>query len=123
MGTLSAGYIADLVVQVGTRWNGGVYEPEFRLWLLVVATVLATGSFVALGLSIEMGLVLYVPVAWLGVQTVGVSFAMSAVFTVSVARFRCLSFFLFPLLVCLKMVVTLFSCSLLGHASTLLVLS
>ncbi|KAL2065979.1 hypothetical protein VTL71DRAFT_2050 [Oculimacula yallundae] len=81
VGTLFSGYCADAVVQFMTRHNKGVYEPEFRLVLMIVAATLSTLAYVGLGYSIAAGAPLWIPVTFLGVQTAAVPFATSSMFT------------------------------------------
>jgi hypothetical protein len=80
-GTLISGFCADFVVQFMTRHNNGVYEPEFRLVLMVVAASLSTVAYVGFGYSVAAGATIYIPIAFLGVQTFAVPFATSAMFT------------------------------------------
>ncbi|KUJ13014.1 MFS general substrate transporter [Mollisia scopiformis] len=81
VGTLVSGYCADFVVQFMTRHNNGVYEPEFRLVLMLVATSLSTVAYIGFGYSVAAGATIYIPIAFLGVQTMAVPFATSAMFT------------------------------------------
>ena len=81
VGTLTSGYCADFVVQFMTKHNNGVYEPEFRLVLMVVAASLSTVAYIGFGLSVQAGASIYIPIAFLGVQTFAVPFATSAMFT------------------------------------------
>jgi len=81
VGTLISGYCADFVVSFVTKHNNGVYEPEFRLILMFVAAFLSTIAYVGFGFSVAAGMIIYIPIAFLGVQTFAVPFATSAVFT------------------------------------------
>ncbi|TVY81521.1 putative MFS-type transporter [Lachnellula suecica] len=81
IGTLVSGYCADAVVQFMTRKNNGVYEPEFRLVLMLVAATLSTVAYVGFGFSVSAGANIVIPIAFLGVQTMAVPFATSAMFT------------------------------------------
>ncbi|KAK6605400.1 Protein HOL1-like protein 2 [Botrytis cinerea] len=81
VGTLVSGYCADFVVQWMTRHNNGVYEPEFRLVLMFVAASLSTVAYIGFGYSVAAGASIYVPIAFLGVQTFAVPFATSSMFT------------------------------------------
>ena len=80
-GTLISGYCADSVVQFMTRKNNGIYEPEFRLVLMFVAASLSTVAYIGFGYSVAAGATIYIPVAFLGIQTFAVPFATSAMFT------------------------------------------
>jgi sugar phosphate permease len=81
IGTLLSGYTADYLVQSLTRLNHGVYEPEFRLLLMLVAASLSSVAYIGFGYSIAAGTSIYIPIAFLGVQTFSVPFAASAMFT------------------------------------------
>ncbi|TVY51194.1 putative MFS-type transporter [Lachnellula cervina] len=81
VGTLTSGYCADFVVQYMTRLNNGIYEPEFRLVLMFVAATLSTVAYVGFGFSVAAGAPIYIPIAFLGVQTFAVPFATSSMFT------------------------------------------
>ncbi|KAF5873504.1 putative mfs transporter protein [Botrytis fragariae] len=81
VGTLVSGYCADFVVQWMTRHNNGIYEPEFRLVLMFVAASLSTVAYIGFGYSVAAGASIYIPIAFLGVQTFAVPFATSSMFT------------------------------------------
>lgn len=81
VGTLTSGYCADAVTQFMTRRNNGVYEPEFRLVLMVVAASLSTVAYIGFGYAIAGGASLYIAIAFLGVQTFAMPFATSSMFT------------------------------------------
>ncbi|KAA8567515.1 hypothetical protein EYC84_007991 [Monilinia fructicola] len=81
VGTLVSGYCADFVVQWMTRHNEGIYEPEFRLVLMFVAASFSTVAYIGFGYSVAAGAPIYVPIAFLGVQTFAVPFATSSMFT------------------------------------------
>jgi MFS family permease len=81
IGTLVSGYCADFVVQFMTKHNNGVYEPEFRLVLMIIAASLSTVAYIGFGLSVQAGATIYLPIGFLGVQTIAVPFATSAMFT------------------------------------------
>ncbi len=81
VGTLFSGYCADAVVQFMTHRNNGIYEPEFRLVLMVVAASLSTVAYIGFGLTIAGGASIYLAIGFLGVQTFAVPFATSAMFT------------------------------------------
>lgn len=80
-GTLIAGYCADAVTGFMTRRNNGVYEPEFRLVLMVVAASLSTVAYIGFGYSVAAGAPLAIPIAFLGIQTFATPFATSSMFT------------------------------------------
>lgn len=47
--SLVSGYASDWMIKYMARKNGGVYEPEFRLLLLLPAVVISTVAFLLLG--------------------------------------------------------------------------
>lgn len=81
VGTLISGYLADFVVSFITKHNRGIYEPEFRLVLMIAAASLSTVAYLGFGFSVAAGAPIYIPIAFLGVQTFAVPFATSAMFT------------------------------------------
>jgi hypothetical protein len=81
IGTLIAGYIADFVVYFVTKMNNGIYEPEFRIVLMVIATSLSSVAYIGFGFSVAAGATIYIPIAFLGIQTFATPFATSAMFT------------------------------------------
>ncbi|CAG8954528.1 hypothetical protein HYFRA_00004442 [Hymenoscyphus fraxineus] len=78
---LTAGWCADFVVHFLTSQNNGVYEPEFRLVLMLVAAIGSSVGYVGFGYSVAAGANILVPTAFLGLQTAAVPFATSAMFT------------------------------------------
>lgn len=55
LGCLAGGSLSDWIARVMTRHNAGVYEPEYRLTLMLPSIILmAIGSF-GLGESVESG--------------------------------------------------------------------
>jgi hypothetical protein len=81
VGTLIAGFLADFVVGFMSRRNKLVYEPEFRLLLLILATSLGTVAYLGFGISVGAGANIVIPIAFLGLQTAAVPFSTSATFT------------------------------------------
>lgn len=63
-----------------TRHNKGVYEPQLRLVLMVVAS-LNTIPYVGFGYSVATGANIMILIAFLSVQTATVPFATSSMFT------------------------------------------
>ncbi|KAJ5770826.1 uncharacterized protein N7511_002877 [Penicillium nucicola] len=56
IGTFTGGWLCDFCGRALSKRNLGVYEPEFRLWVMPLATVtMAVGTF-GLGAAIEQGL-------------------------------------------------------------------
>ncbi|EEH37126.2 hypothetical protein PAAG_07544 [Paracoccidioides lutzii Pb01] len=80
-GTPLSGAIADWLVCFMARRNKGIYEPEFRLILMIPATILSTVAFLGYGLSIHKGAPLAVPLAFMSLHSLSIPFAASASFT------------------------------------------
>jgi MFS family permease len=56
LGTVSSGWISDYISKKLSIRNGGVYEPEFRLWVMLPFLVtIVVGTF-GLGMAIDNGL-------------------------------------------------------------------
>ncbi|KLJ06063.1 hypothetical protein EMPG_10507 [Blastomyces silverae] len=81
IGTPLAGAIADWLACFMARRNKGIYEPEFRLLLMIPATIFSTAGFIGYGLSIDRGAPLAVPIAFMSLHSLSVPFATSASFT------------------------------------------
>ncbi|KAF7894752.1 uncharacterized protein EAF01_010202 [Botrytis porri] len=79
--TMLAGWTADKITAFMSRHNNGVYEPEFRLTLMIPAVILSTIGFFGFGISVERGLPIYWPVAFMTINSLAVPFATSASFT------------------------------------------
>ncbi|KAF7959240.1 hypothetical protein EAE96_002755 [Botrytis aclada] len=79
--TLLAGWTADKIAAFMSRHNNGVYEPEFRLSLMIPAVILSMIGFFGFGISVERGLPIYWPVAFMTINSLAGPFATSASFT------------------------------------------
>jgi MFS family permease len=51
LGFLLTGLISDWSARVLTRWNGGVYEPEFRMILVIPQAVFGTAGIIGFGFT------------------------------------------------------------------------
>lgn len=76
-----SGWFADWVVGYMARKNKGVYEPEYRLTMMVPALILSTVGMMGFGISVGMGLPVAIPVAFQTINSLAVPFATSASFT------------------------------------------
>ncbi|QSS63923.1 MFS transporter [Histoplasma capsulatum] len=81
LGTPLSGAIADWLVCLMARRNNGIYEPEFRLLLMIPATIFSTAGFIGYGLSIDRGAAVAVPVTFMALHSLSIPFATSASFT------------------------------------------
>ena len=81
VGSPPSGWLADTTAKVMNRHNKGVFEPGFRLTLMLVAVSLSTAGFLGFGMSIEQKQ----PLAWLllsaSLHVLSVGFATQASFT------------------------------------------
>ncbi|KAL6412889.1 hypothetical protein AUP68_02381 [Ilyonectria robusta] len=74
----AAGWMADAVAKNLARRNGGVFEPEFRILLMVIGAPIFIASFIGFGESVARGHPLPIVLAWLGVQHAGFPFVIQA---------------------------------------------
>ena len=74
LGTVGAGWVSDVTVRAMARRNGGVYEPEFRL-VMILPVALATGAgLMGFGWSAtEEGDIWVVPTVFFGLVSFGCS--------------------------------------------------
>ncbi|XTI87498.1 MFS transporter-like protein [Cenococcum geophilum] len=61
IGSPLSGWLADTTAKVMDRHNSGVFEPEFRLTLMLIAVSLSTAGFLGFGMSVEQKQ----PLVWL----------------------------------------------------------
>lgn len=80
VGAFISGPIADWIIKAMSRRNGGIYEPEFRLVLIVISLVLGGMSFFGFGWSLQRQDAWIVPVVFYGLQYFGVGFMTIAVY-------------------------------------------
>lgn len=55
-GSLYGGLLSDRLIIRLSRRNGGIYEPEMRLWLALPAVLIMPGSILLFGLPIPRGM-------------------------------------------------------------------
>ncbi|KAI0025805.1 MFS general substrate transporter [Xylariomycetidae sp. FL0641] len=80
IGAFISGPIADWVVKAMSRRNNGIYEPEFRLVLIVITFVLGGLSFFGFGWSLDVKDPWIGPVVFYGIQYFSVGFMTIAVY-------------------------------------------
>lgn len=51
VGFFIAGLLSDLIPRILTRWNNGVYEPEFRLFLVIPQLILGCAGLYGFGIT------------------------------------------------------------------------
>ncbi|PVI02942.1 MFS transporter-like protein [Periconia macrospinosa] len=78
IGSPLSGWMADAVPKFLARRNNGVFEPEFRLTLMLIAAPLATAGFLGFGMSVANGAPLVWPVFFMALHSLSVPFASQA---------------------------------------------
>ncbi|KAH9893654.1 MFS transporter-like protein [Xylariomycetidae sp. FL2044] len=73
-----SGWMADAIPVWMAKRNGGVFEPEFRLVLMVIAVPLSTAGFIGFGISAANGLPLAWCLVWITLHSIAVPFASQA---------------------------------------------
>ena len=76
-----SGWLADSAAKFLARRNNGVFEPEFRLVLMLIAVPFATIGFVGFGQSLHNGAPVAQVVAFFAVYSFSVPFASQAALT------------------------------------------
>ncbi|KAF3055103.1 Protein HOL1 [Daldinia childiae] len=80
VGAFISGPIADWIIKSMSRRNGGIYEPEFRLVLIVITFFLGGMSFFGFGWSLQQQDPWIAPVIFYGLQYFSVGFMTIAVY-------------------------------------------
>ncbi|KAI5852047.1 MFS general substrate transporter [Durotheca rogersii] len=80
IGAFVSGPVADWVIKAMSRRNGGIYEPEFRLVLIIITFILGGMSFFGFGWSLEEKDPWIGPVIFYGLQYFSVGFMTIAVY-------------------------------------------
>ncbi|KAK0652389.1 major facilitator superfamily domain-containing protein [Cercophora newfieldiana] len=88
LGSAFGGRISDLVVRVMARQNRGVYEPEFRLVMVVPVAVCTVGGLIGFGWSAGVGDVWIVPTVWFGVVSFGCALGSTTAITFCVDSYK-----------------------------------
>ncbi|KAL6709192.1 hypothetical protein ACN47E_002008 [Coniothyrium glycines] len=81
LGSPLSGWAADFIAKFMARRNGGVFEPEFRLVLMIPATLFATIGFLGFGMSVQSGMSIAYPIAFMSIHALSVPFASTASLT------------------------------------------
>jgi MFS family permease len=76
-----SGWAADAIAKFMARRNKGVFEPEFRLVLMIPATLFATIGFLGFGISAQRGMPIMWPIAFMSLHSLSVPFASTASLT------------------------------------------
>lgn len=91
LGALFAGLGSDPLIKFLSRRNRGIYEPEFRLFLVIPALVLSAIAYFPFGKLIEEGKSPVVMAVLFGIAIAGLQFIMMAVGTYCVDAYRAIS--------------------------------
>ena len=81
LGSPLSGWVADRAATLMARRNKGVFEPEFRLTLMLPAVIFATIGFLGFGITAQAGGSIYTLVAFMSVHSLSVPFASTASLT------------------------------------------
>ncbi|OAG02758.1 MFS transporter-like protein [Paraphaeosphaeria sporulosa] len=81
IGSPISGWMADWAAKAMARRNNGVFEPEFRLVLMLVAVPFATVGFVGFGYSLHNAASIYQVMAFFSIYSFSVPFASQASLT------------------------------------------
>ncbi|KAB5580385.1 major facilitator superfamily domain-containing protein [Coniochaeta sp. 2T2.1] len=88
LGSLVAGACSDPLIKLLSRKNNGIYEPEFRLLMIIPAVILSTLSYFLFGSLIEQGKSPVAMATLWGTATASLQFMMMAVGTYCVDAYR-----------------------------------
>ncbi|KAI4954364.1 hypothetical protein J4E91_002077 [Alternaria rosae] len=81
IGSPLSGWTADALAKFMARRNKGVFEPEFRLTLMVPAVIFATIGFLGFGMSTSAGYPIVWPLVFMSIHSLSVPFASTASLT------------------------------------------
>lgn len=81
IGSPLSGWMADAAGKCMAKRNNGIFEPEFRLTLMLVATPLATAGFLGFGMSVQNGAPLVWPLLFMSIHALSVPLASQASLT------------------------------------------
>lgn len=113
LGALIAGLVSDPLIKFFSRRNQGVYEPEFRLFLIVPGFLCSAISYFLFGYLIEQGKSPVVMSVLWGIATAALQFIMMAIGTYCVDAYRAISVEIFIATMIVKNFVLYgFSCKL-----------
>jgi MFS family permease len=81
IGSPLSGWTADALAKFMARRNKGVFEPEFRLTLMIPAVIFATVGFLGFGMSVSAGYPIVWPLVFMSIHSLSVPFASTASLT------------------------------------------
>ena len=88
LGSILTGIISDRVIRVLIKKNDGVYEPEFRLPMLIVATVISVIGLMGFGWSSQKKDAWIAPVIFFGCIGFGSSISSTTAITFTVDSYK-----------------------------------
>lgn len=88
LGTAVAGKISDITVRAMTRHNNGLYEPEFRLFMVVPVAVTTGIGLMGFGWSAQIHDNWIVPTIFFGIISFGCSLGSTTAITFCVDSYR-----------------------------------
>lgn len=88
LGTAVAGKASDIVVKAMSKRNGGVYEPEFRLVMMVPVAICSVAGLMGFGWSIEIKDMYMVPTVFFGLISFGCSLGSTVAISFAVDCYR-----------------------------------
>jgi len=91
IGNATGGPICDYLAKFMTKRNGGVYEPEFRLLLMIPAVIIGSIGYFGFGWSIEENDKWIVPTILYGLTGMGGVYLAIPVYTYVVDSHRALA--------------------------------
>ncbi|TLD32557.1 major facilitator superfamily domain-containing protein [Venturia nashicola] len=87
-GTAVAGKLSDIAVKFMAKRNGGVYEPEFRLVMIVPVAISSVAGLMGFGWSIEVKDMYMVPTVFFGLISFGCSLGSTVAISFAVDCYR-----------------------------------
>ncbi|CAK7207036.1 hypothetical protein SEUCBS139899_009844 [Sporothrix eucalyptigena] len=91
LGAIAAGWVSDTLIRFLSARNHGVYEPEFRLFLIIPAFVLSAISYFPFGVFVEAGKSPVAMATLWGISVAGLQFIMNCVGTYCIDAYRTVS--------------------------------
>lgn len=88
LGTAVAGKISDIIVRAMSRRNGGLYEPEFRLIMVIPMTIATCIGLMGFGWSAQERDNYIVPTVFFGIISFGCSLGSTTAITFAVDSYR-----------------------------------
>lgn len=88
IGTAIAGKVSDIVVRYMARRNGGIYEPEFRLVLVIPIALSTVAGLMGFGWSVEERNNWIVPTVFFGIISFGCSLGSTISISFAVDSYR-----------------------------------